>query len=371
MQLKQIFDHVLDAGTYTELNDASARRYFNEHFDGWKGGCSAIATVLPDGTPLVGRNMDLYISNKPAYVYRTKVSGCYQTVGLSYIHSSGQDYREVLENGLQDEAYQLIPYLTTDVLNEKGLYIETNMRCSEFFPTGQYKFRCSGTNPKAKDRVSSILLPRYLGDHCQNIGEALEYVKDLDIHTSNTNSLTWNFCFLLADAEGRYGLMEIADNKVSWLEGQRAQTNFYVTEELAVQQELKCGVGRYELLMNSIDTVRGEKDLYALMDRVKYSRCYFPERCDFDVKSEFVAARPNWTYDFVTKLENRREVMAHIRKTGEKLALMTRQQRQDNGTYWESTFTEVANCREKTLFVRFFEDEERTLTLRFDTEKGE
>lgn len=33
---------------------------------------------------------------------------------------------------------------------------------------------------------------------------------------------------------------------------------------------------------------------------------------------------------------------------------------------WESSFTDVINCTEKTLFVRFFENEEKTMTLDFN-----
>ncbi len=33
---------------------------------------------------------------------------------------------------------------------------------------------------------------------------------------------------------------------------------------------------------------------------------------------------------------------------------------------WESSFSLVANCTEKTLFVRFFEDDNVTMTVGFD-----
>lgn len=366
MKVRKVFDHVLDAGTYTELDYEYAQKFVAEKFDGWAGGCSAVARVTKDGTPLVGRNMDLYISHKPAYVFRTRVPGCHETVGLSYVHMTGPDYKSALRNGIPMEYYKAIPYLATDVLNDQGLYMETNMRCSEYYPTGKYKFRCPGTNPASPNRVCSLVLPRYIGEHCATVEEALDCLREMNIYTINTPELSWNFCFILCDASGHYGLVEIADNRIYWLDGQQAQTNFYITPELAVQQELKSGIGRYEVMMNGIDKVETEKDMLDLMDKVSYSQTYFPEKCHFDPKTEFVAARPHWTYSYVTDIANRREVMAMIRKEGERRAAMSRAQLEDDCSFWESTFTEIVNCKNKTLTVRFFEDENRILKLSFD-----
>ena len=113
VKMEKVFDYVLDAGTYTELDYDFAEKVLTEKYDGWGGACSAIATVTNDGTPLVGRNMDLFISNKPAYISRTKVDGCYETVGLSYSHKSGPDYEDALKNGIPESTYKTIPFLAT------------------------------------------------------------------------------------------------------------------------------------------------------------------------------------------------------------------------------------------------------------------
>ena len=51
---------------------------------------------------------------------------------------------------------------------------------------------------------------------------------------------------------------------------------------------------------------------------------------------------------------------------GKDIRELTRQEQQDANEYWETIFTEVVNCNNRTLFVRFYEDDSKTLTLTFD-----
>ena len=45
---------------------------------------------------------------------------------------------------------------------------------------------------------------------------------------------------------------------------------------------------------------------------------------------------------------------------------MSRQERQDDGTYWESTFTEVVDVNAQEMFIRFFENEDKLYLISFD-----
>ena len=38
VKLKEVYDHVFDAGTYTELDYDYAEQYFKEHYDNYGGG---------------------------------------------------------------------------------------------------------------------------------------------------------------------------------------------------------------------------------------------------------------------------------------------------------------------------------------------
>lgn len=369
-KLDEIFEQVFDAGTYTSLDYKYAGEYFEETYDKWKeeGGCTVVTKTLDDGTQLIGRNMDLTICNKAAYVFRTKVKGCYETINLAYtFRDISPDYNDVILNGISPKFQKVLPFLADDVLNSEGLYVEVNMRNGETWPTGETKFGCSSTNPDAKERVYLFEFPRYVGEHCATVAEALEYVKTLDFYSMYGNEIhADNYCFLIADATGRYGVMEFACNKMYWHEGQQAQANFYLEPELASMQELKAGVGRYNYVMAGIDAVENEEDMFELIDGVSYYQTYFPDKCKFDNRSEFTGFLPYWTYEYIMKEENREALETVVGVVGDYLDSISRQEEKNEAIYWESIFTEVINCNERTINVRFYEDDSKILKLSFD-----
>lgn len=359
MKLNKLADYIFETEAYTELDYEFAEKGFESKFDGWaaiKGGCSCVVKQTAAGDVVVGRNMDLTISNKPAYVVRTNCPGKHQTVGVAYTYFDGPDYEEVLRDGVSDSFAKLIPFLCCDIMNDAGLYIEINMRNGEKNADGSSKFGCSGTNPGAH-RLGAMNLVRYVGDNCASIDEAIEYVNSFDLYTPS-DKLPWNFTFMIAEKSGRFGLLEIADNKVSWLEGQKGQTNFYLTKEFNDKEELKCGLGRYDMLMNGLGSVDNEDDMFELIDKATYFRVY-RENPTYDVRTEYVDIEPGWTTEYVLADENKDVVQARVKRNVDRLSKMTRQEIQDECKYWESIFTVVANCSSRELRVRFFEDNER------------
>lgn len=384
-QLTKLFDYVYDLGSYSDLNYKYAKEFFSTQNDNWGGKCTAVAKTLEDGTTLVGRNMDLNISNKDAYIFRTNIEGCHQTINLAYtFRDYSPDDEEVNKNGISKGFRDILPFMADDVLNDEGLYIEINMRHGELDEEGKSIFSCSGTNPEAKERIHVFMLPRYVGEHCATVEEALKYVKTLDLYTKDGY---WNYCFLMADATGRYGVLEIAQNRLFWNEGAKAQTNFYVTPELNKLEKFKTGLGRYETVINSIDDVQNEEDMLNLMKKVNYYNYYSPETCEFDIRSEMagelvpvddiedeakkeyieenINKKGGLTTDYLYKPEMEETIKGYAKATGEYVRSLTRKEQQDKNEYWESTFTEVINCKEKTLYVRFFEDDTRSIKLSF------
>ena len=55
--------------------------------------------------------------------------------------------------------------------------------------------------------------------------------------------------------------------------------------------------------------------------------------------------------------------MARGTTDADKIGKMSRQELQDACKYWESIFTVVANCNNRTIRVRFFEDNDKTFTF--------
>lgn len=365
MKAAEILNHVFEVEAYEKLDASFAEKTLNALNDKWGGLCSAAAKQTDNGHMLVGRNMDLFISGKPAYIIRTEEKGKLKTIGISYFHLMGPTCEEVRAHGLPDDFSKLLPYLCCDVMNEQGLYVEINMRTGEKNADGTSVFGCSGTNPHSKKRVSAAFLTRYIAENCTSVDQVADYLNTLDIYTPNTENMDWNFCFLVADAQGHSGVVEIARNEVVWLPMQHIQTNFYLTDRFAALQQMKSGVGRYELLKKGLGRVQTHQNMYDLIRRVSYSAVYTPNNCPFDSRSEFVDYYPGWTYDFLTAPENQALVIAKIAEIGARKTGKPRVQLEQECTCWESVFTVVADCTEKAFFVRFFEDEERTALVRF------
>ena len=358
---EKVFDGVLDVGTYTKIDYSYEDKLNQTRFDNWSG-CTAIAKNIGDNT-IIGRNMDMTISDKAAYIYRTDIDGKYKTLNLAYTHRDySPDYSDAV-NGLDNDFYNYLPFISDDVLNEKGLYVEVNMRLGE-----GSKFSCSGTNPGAEERVYMFSLPIFIGLNAANIDEALDYVKTLDVYSMNGY---WNYSFLIADATGRYGVLEFSDNKYFWNEGQNAQANFYVTEELSMKNTFRAGVGRYNYVREHIDEVQSKEDMFNLMNDIRYSQTYAAD-AKFDVRSEFVDSQATcgyendepWTYDYAMNDPEGKlaDCIENIHKT---YPYSTRDERKA-AEVWESSFTEVVDIKNREIRVRFFEDNNRIYTLKFD-----
>lgn len=370
-----MYDHVVDLGVLTEIDMDAAEAYYKDRYDHWnEGGCSAFAKTLEDGDTVVARNLDLTISNKPAYVFRTAFEGKRKTIGITYSYTFGDDFDVVVEKGVESSLLNALPFVASDFINEDGLYVEMNMRTDETDKDGNSVFGCKGTNPGAEERVCSDNLPFYIAQNCSTIEEALDYVDSLDIYTMKADFMNWNFCFMMSDATGRYGVLEIACDKVVWHEGEPCQTNFYITPEFAEKEKYGAGIGRYETIMAGYDDVKNEGDMLSLINKVTYFQTFYdPEDQQYDTRSECVNEQANnkdlkddWTTEFVLDPKNEELVRQVQAEDREEVKLLSKQGLRDAGKYWVSVLTVQGNSTEKTLKVRFFEDDITVTRLGFD-----
>ena len=126
---KVLTDYIIELPVFEEIDYEKGLEIDKELCGQW--GCSAIAKELDNGDTVVARSMDLFYSHKPGYIVRTAVDGFYKTVGISYSSFNGPTFEEVKERGITQEEALPIIFFTTDILNEKGLYIEGNMRSQQ------------------------------------------------------------------------------------------------------------------------------------------------------------------------------------------------------------------------------------------------
>ncbi len=365
---KVIARQVMELPVFTSV-DYKAGLALDEKMFG-QYGCSAIVKTLPDGDTIVGRSMDLYYSHKPAYVIRTAVPGYLETVGLAYNPFIGPNFDVAEKEGLTAEEVLPALFFTTDIMNEKGLYIEGNMRPGQ--PEEAGFAASSGTNPGAEYRMSIAGLIRFLGERAGSVEEAVALAKTVDVHGIKNGHMNWTGALYMCDATGHHGVLELVDNKLSWLDGQNAQTNFFLTPEYRKKMVYGSGVGRYAVLQNGIGAVKTEEDMFKLINKVSYSQLLMKDEWTFDPRSDYttdVESPELAMFGGTLKLkdavaeENREFLYEMIRALGKIERVKTIDQLKDESTQWHSVFQLVANPKRRNLHVMFFEDPETIMDI--------
>ncbi len=359
-------DSVIELDVITEIDYEAGLKKSRELFG--RFGCSAVGKVLENGDMVVGRSFDLYYSNNPAYVIRTDVEGYYKTVGLAYNTFDGHTFEDVKENGVTYEELLTLLFFTEDILNEKGLYIEADMRSEQPEWTGIVA--STGTNAEAEVSLSFPALVRYLAERCATVDEAVEMAYSLNVYGMITEDFSWGGGYFMADSTGHYGVLELVDNRLVWSDGQNCQTNFYVNQEYKERAVIGDGNGRYNLLISEIDAVESELDMASLIKKVRYSQILDPYNCLFDPCGEITGFGEGYeavggalTIEMCASNEYRDLLLAIMEEKGKTEREKSIQERKDEGTQWLSVWQTTTNCNKKTLSATFFEDDSLTFSF--------
>lgn len=263
-------NYVIDCDRHRYFDFQKALDYTHRRFDiGRTLACSALATKTKSGDVLIGRNLDLTVSQFPCYITHIKY-GKYDTLNFTYeeMFPKSKTYEELLRNGVIDaEYYNVLPMLASDSMNSEGLYIEYNMRNYE------EQFICMGTNPTAPIRACTISLPFLVASNCATVKEALHYMRtELNLYTllDETIASGWNLCCMIGDATGAYGLIEIANDEIKFLPEQHGQGNYYIYPEYNSTSREQSGYGRLQFGLERIDTIQTEAQMTALMDAIMW-----------------------------------------------------------------------------------------------------
>ncbi len=358
-----IGDHIIELPVITEIDYEAGLAKSKALFGNF--GCSAIAKTLADGDTIVGRSFDLYYCDNPAYVIRTDVDGYYKTVGLAYNNFDGHTFDDVKENGVTQDELNTLLFFTEDIMNEKGLFIEADMREGQPEYTGIVA--STGTNPDADVSISFPALVRYLGERCANVDEAVELASNVNVYGMMNDHLNWCGGYLMADASGHFGVLELVDNKLIWIDGQNCQTNFYINDEYKDKATIGPGIGRYELLESKIDEVENEDDMCELIKLVRYTQIRDPYNCPFDPSTELCGYGDNFTQfggeltvEMCESGEYKDELYQYLDELGKVENVKPLQQLREESTQWLSVWQTIANCNKQTLKVIFYEDDSLT-----------
>lgn len=174
-------------------------------------GCSTFAAQFEDGTPVFGRNFDMYDS--PALLVTTRPEDGYASismVNLAYIGYSAEKLPTTLLSSIMTLA---APYVPLDGVNEKGLAAGVLLIDTE--PTDQRTEKVDITT------TSAI---RLLLDRAATVEEAVALLEQYDMHAS-ANSC---YHFHIADAQGGSVVVEYIGDEMNVVQSRMA-TNFLLT----------------------------------------------------------------------------------------------------------------------------------------------
>ncbi len=355
-----IGDGVIELPVIKEIDFDSALEYFEQNYGkfGAEYGCTAVGKHLDEedgGDMIIGRSYDITYSYAPGYIVRTAVPDHYRTIGISHNAFDGMSFDEVAKNGITEKDLWAVYCLTGDVLNEKGFYIETNMRPGQ--PESAGFKECSGTNPGADVRLCIATLVRYLGERAATVDEALEMAYALDVYGFKDEKHDWAGSVFMADATGHYGILELVDNKLVWNDMQQAQANFYINPEYKDKAVYGSGLGRYDTVMAGVEDVHDEADMLDLIRQVRYQLCVDLDTCPFDTLSEEVGEVINGrtiTLQDLNDPETLEEIREYLIQDGIDSKKKSFDEHIESDT-WLSAYQTVTNCNDLTMTVQFFE----------------
>ena len=293
--------YVLLLDEVTECNLDDVIRTGQKMYPGNNIACTAAAKRNRAGEMLVGRNMDIEINQMPVVIVPWSF-GKHKAIGIDYMFSGSWTYREMLADGAIDEEYfPTIPYCITDCMNDKGLFIEANMREADS------RFRLEHTNPGNK-RLPITFLPTLLSSYCATVAECLEYIKDgYDYYTPviSDELRGSTYAYLLADATGNYGILECVNNRFYFLPYQNGQSNYYLNGDVNAIEIYGSGYGRLKYVVEGLEPAETKEDMLKLMSGAYFSEeimylenSYRDEKGALHFEDNMGNPMPDWRSDY-------------------------------------------------------------------------
>lgn len=262
--------YVIDFGKIDQEGLERGRLAVNSRVDFVSGpACTGIVKLNSKGEVIMGRNQDLELSNYPAFISHF-VGGKYQCIAF-YYNNIGQIRYDAFQKGvkLPEGFREMQSVASSDAFNEKGLYIQCDMRTAR----GHFT---TGTNPSGL-RVCMGTLAVFVAQNAATVKEALEYLKTLDIYSPGATKdgqarAGWDGGYMIGDATGEYGVIEFSSNKMYYTPYANGHANYYVSPVLVGCNRYCCGYGRLEMAQQSMIGAETEKDMLEAVHKADWRR---------------------------------------------------------------------------------------------------
>ena len=214
-------------------------------------GCSALTVATPDGGVMMGRNFDF--PSAIGVIMHSIPDRGYESITTFNVefYGFGEDYKP---EGFANQYMALTGlFVALDGINEKG-FAMADLMAGDSVVTNQRT---------SKPDLTTTGAIRYLLNNAANVGEALELLKGIDMHSDIGSA----HHYAMADASGRSVVVEYVDNQMVVTESP-ALANHYLCD-------VKNGVGlvegdhRYDMLCERYEQTGGVMDEKTLTEAIK------------------------------------------------------------------------------------------------------
>lgn len=332
---------------YNNIDWEFGKKFLQERYTNAIGACSS---VRKDN--FYGRNYDWYYDNTAYFIIRVSKSKDvkYSSVGMTGGFPTITD--EFVKSGEYNEIYKVLPFITLDGINEKGVIANLNV-----VPTGDMGIT-TGTVPtiSKQDTICVMSIVRYILDNFATASEAVNYIKQyVSIYAPNkTDGLKQELHVMVADSTDTY-LIEFVSNEIivtnmdTELNGRTYMTNFYLQGTTVDSNNhinfssvtpYGCGLERYNVISDNINTVNSVSTMTQLMQKIKYTNAY-QSSTDPIWKTEFVDKEHNLTV--TTDISQFMDIITRAREGYPN--------RQRNGVYWQTCHSSVYDIQNKLMYL--------------------
>jgi len=223
-------------------------------------GCSSFTATTNQGERTFARNLDIEFA--PIMVVKTYPKKGYSSISMVNLSALGFSMTYA-PNSLADKLLLLAaPYIPFDGMNEKGVAICVNMVNGADIQQNTDKID-----------ITTTTLIRLVLDKAQNANEAVDLIKQYDLHDSTGGP----YHFQIADKTGKSIIVEYYNNTIQVIEN---KDNFQIMTNHALNKlELEESIfdktyERYNTIYNKLDETNGilsVEDSIKLLQEVKLS----------------------------------------------------------------------------------------------------
>jgi len=171
------------------------------------------------------RQLDWYYNEEAEFIIRMKkcveTGVLYDSIGVTAASPklTWQTVKDNIESKRYNEYYDILPYLTVDGVNERGIFAQSNV-------VEVNGIEHININPGKIDCCCSVMLVRFILDHVGSIDELESYLGKLHLYNAPRDKIAYNNHVLVADKLGNTKIIEFKESSFEVISGFNVMTNF-------------------------------------------------------------------------------------------------------------------------------------------------